>query len=160
MLCLTSQNDVVGEVQRLSPVDNLPIGIMTAFSAEGGPSHKTLEHDGSQGPPIAVERVTMAGEDLRGDVVGSTDRRVGHDSTRFAPVIDLRSVRDRQVDLINSYRVSVSRLARLVLQELLVVVVVVKLVKASGKTKIGQLDMAASVQENVVGLDITTQGAN
>lgn len=45
---LSAESDVVGEVQGLPPVDNLPICVMAVFGAERRPSNKTLEHDGSQ----------------------------------------------------------------------------------------------------------------
>jgi hypothetical protein len=57
--------------------------------------------------------------------------------------------------LINGNRVSVSGTVGAALQELLVVVVVMQTVEASGKTEIGQLDMAATIQQNVVGLNVT-----
>jgi hypothetical protein len=57
--------------------------------------------------------------------------------------------------LINGNRVSVSGAVGAALQELLVVVVVMQAVEASGKTEIGQFDVAATIQQNVIGLDVT-----
>lgn len=97
----------------------------------------------------------MAGEDLRSNVVRRTHGGVCHQSSGSSPVVDLRPVTDSEVDLVNSNRASISRSVGLSLEELLVVVVVVQLVEAGGETKVSQLDMAASVEENVIRLDIT-----
>lgn len=51
----------------------------------------------------------------------------------------------------------VLRLVRLALQELLVVVVVMELVEARGQAEVGQLDVAASIQEDIVWFDITVR---
>jgi hypothetical protein len=71
----------------------------------------------------------VASEDLGGDVVRSSDSRVGHQSSGSSPVVDLGSVADRKVNLINSNRVAVARLVRSSLKELLVIVVVMKSVE-------------------------------
>jgi hypothetical protein len=155
VLRLTPQNDVIGEVQRRSPADDLAISIMTTLRTERGPPDKALEHDSAQGPPIAVKGITVTCKDLGRDVVRSTNCGVRHNSARFAPVVNLRSVRDSEIDLVNGHRVAVSGFARLVLQKLLVVVVVVELVEAGGQTKVSQLYMTTSVQEDIVGFDIT-----
>lgn len=97
----------------------------------------------------------MACEDLGGNVVWRADGRVSHQSSRSSPVVNLRSVADCEIDLINGNRVSVSGSVGAALQELLVVVVVMQTVEASGKTEIGQFDVAATIQQNVVGLDVT-----
>lgn len=39
--------DIIREVQRLSPVDNLAVCIVTVLSAERRPSDQTLEHNGA-----------------------------------------------------------------------------------------------------------------
>lgn len=43
-----TQSDVVREIQRLPPVDDLAVGIMAVFSTERRPAHQTLKHDGTQ----------------------------------------------------------------------------------------------------------------
>lgn len=155
MLRLGTQCNIIREVQRLSPVDNFPISVMTVLSAERRPTDEALEHDGSQRPPIAIKRVALAGEDFGGDVVRGSDSRVSHDPTGFSPVVDLRPVAHSEVDLINGDRVPISRSARLALKELLVVVVVMKLVETSRKSEIRKLDMTTSIEEDIVGFDIT-----
>lgn len=64
---------VIREVKSLSPVHDLAVGVVAILGAEWGPSNKTLEHDGTKRPPIAVKGVSMASENLGGDVVGSSD---------------------------------------------------------------------------------------
>lgn len=98
----------------------------------------------------------MAGEDLRSDVVGSTDCRVGHQATRPPPVVDLRTVANCKVDLIDRDGVTVtSRPRRSALEKLLIVGIVMQPVETGGEAKVGELDVTATVKENVVGLDIT-----
>lgn len=100
----------------------------------------------------------MAREDLGRDVVGGSDGGVGHQSSRSPPVVNLGSVADRQVNLVNGNRVSIiPRLVGLALQELLVVVVVVELVETGRQAKVGELDVAASVKQDIVWLDISAQ---
>lgn len=109
MLCLGAQRDVVREVEGLSPVHDLSVRVVAVFGAEGRPAHKTFEHDGTQGPPVAVECVAVTGEDLGGDIVRRSDRRVRHQSSRASPVVNLSAVADCQVNLVNSNRVAVPR---------------------------------------------------
>ena len=156
MLRLRAEGDVVREVERLAPVDNLPIRVVAVLGTERRPADQTLEHDGTQRPPITVEGVALAREDLGRDVVGRTDGRVGHHTARFPPIIDLRPVADREVDLIDGDRISVSGPVRLALQELLVIVVIVQFVESGGETEISELDVASPVEQDIVGLDITS----
>lgn len=79
----------------------------------------------------------MAREDLRCNVVGSSHRRIGHKSAGTPPVVNLGSVADSQVNLVNSDGISiVPRPIRSSKEELLVVVVVMKLVESGRQTKI------------------------
>lgn len=48
MLSLGTERDVVGEVERLSPIYDFPIRVMAVFGAKGRPAYETLEHDGTQ----------------------------------------------------------------------------------------------------------------
>lgn len=152
---LGTQLDVLREIERLPPVDNLAVCIMCILSTEGGPSNLTFEHDRTQTPPITVLSIAMTTEDFWGYVIRSTDSRIGHDSPGFSPVIDDTSIADCQVDLVQVYRVSVGRSTRLSLEKLLVVGVVMKLVKAGRQTKVGELDVSTTVQQDVVGFDVT-----
>lgn len=146
ILGLRAQSDIVRKVQALPPVDNLAIGIVAVLGTERGPAHQTLEHDCSQAPPVAVKGVAVPGENFWGNVVGGSDCRVGHEPSASSPIVDLGTIRNGQVDLIQGDRVTVTRTVRLALQELLVIVVVVELVKARRQTEIGQLDVATAVQ--------------
>jgi hypothetical protein len=95
-------------------------------------------------------------KDFGRNVVRSSDSRVCHQSSRSSPVVDLGAVAHGKVDLVDSYRVSVAAwLGRFALKKLLVIVVVVQLVETRRETEISQLDVATSVQENVIWLDVT-----
>ena len=128
---------------------------MAVLCTERGPTNETLEHDSAQAPPIAIEAVSMACEDLGRNVVWGTNSGISHQSTTSSPVIDLSTVRDSQVDLVDGNRVSISRTVALSLEKLLVVVIVVQLVESRRKAKIGQFDVTAAIQEDIVGFDIT-----
>lgn len=73
----------------------------------------------------------MPSENLRGNVIGSTNGRISHDSSRFTPIVNDTSITDSKIDLIKIDGVAVTRLVGLALEELLVVRVVMKLMEAS-----------------------------
>lgn len=81
------------------PVDDLPVGVMGVFGTKGRPADQALEHDSSHGPPVTAKGVALSIEDLRSDVVGSTNGRVGDATTRLAPCKDL-SAAHGEIDLI------------------------------------------------------------
>lgn len=83
------QGIIIGEIQRLLPVDNLPVGVMGVLGTERRPADQALKHDSSHGPPVTAEGVALAIEDLGGDVVGGTNGGVSDATTRLAPRIDL-----------------------------------------------------------------------
>lgn len=155
ILCLGTQLNIIWEVQALPPVHNLAIRVVAVFGAERRPADQALEHDCSQAPPIAVETVPMAREDLGRDIIGCANRRVRHQSPAPSPVVNLCAIRNRQVDLVDGNGRTVAGLVRLALQKLLVIVVVMQLVETSRQTEISQLDMTTAVQKNVVGLDVS-----
>lgn len=132
---------------------------MGLFGAERRPADQAFEHDGTNGPPIAAEVVSLAAEDFWRDVVGCTDSGVGKLTTGFPPCVDLCSVADCQLDLVHVHRVAVVaiRLVRAASEQLLVVAGVMLLVETCGQTEICQLDVTTTVQKNVIGLDITRQ---
>lgn len=132
ILRLGTQRNIVWEVQTLTPVDNLPVRVMAILRTEWRPTHQTLEHDSSQTPPIAVEAVSVPREDLGCNVVGSAHGGVSHQPSASSPIIDLGAIRHGQIDLVEGDRVTIARPIRFALQKLLVVVVVMELVKASG----------------------------
>ena len=94
------QGEFLGEVKTFPPVHNLTVGVGGIFRAEWGPTHKALEHDRTNRPPIAQVGVPLAVEDLGSNVVGGTDSRVRHGATRLSPGVDLSTVGHRQVDRI------------------------------------------------------------
>lgn len=96
----------------MGPVHNLAVRVMWIFGAERRPTDKTFKHDCSYRPPVAAEIITLATEDLRSNVVWGTDGGVGHDTTGFAPCIDLATIANSQVDLIQGNRVSITCLVR------------------------------------------------
>lgn len=81
MFCCMTERDIFRKVKSFAPIDDLAVGVMRVFGAEGRPADETFEHDGSDGPPVTAERIAFAGEDLGCDVVGGSDGGVGHDAT-------------------------------------------------------------------------------
>jgi hypothetical protein len=107
VLGLGTKRDIVREVQRLAPVYDLPVRIVAILGAEWWPADETLEHDGSEGPPIAVKRIAVLSEDLGCNVIRRADSRVRHQPTRSPPVVDNATVAHSQVDLVNCNRVPI-----------------------------------------------------
>jgi hypothetical protein len=112
VLGLRSKLNVLRKVKSLAPVDNLAICVMCFLGAERRPTNLTFEHDRAQTPPITVERITIAAEDLGSYVVRCANGRVRHDTTRLSPVIDRTTIADRQVDLVKVDRIAVTSFAR------------------------------------------------
>lgn len=71
-----SKRIVFREIERLLPAYNLAIGIVGVFGAEWRPTDETLKHNGAHGPPIAAERVALAGKDFGGYVIRCPNSRV------------------------------------------------------------------------------------
>lgn len=141
----------------LLPIDYFTVGVMRVFGAEGWPANQTFEHDGANRPPVTPEGIPSARENLRSNVIRSTDRGVSEDTARFAPGIDLGTVANGQIDLIQGDGLSVFTLflVSTALQELLVVRIVMLFVETCRKAEVGELDVASPVKENVVRFDIT-----
>ena len=91
----------------MRPINDLAVGVVWILSTERRPANKTLEHDCSHRPPVTTKVVALPTKYLRGDIVRSTDGRICHDTTRFAPCVDLTPVTDSQIDLIQRNRVSI-----------------------------------------------------
>lgn len=144
-LRFTTKWNVVREHESIRPIDNLPVSVMCLFGAERRPTNQTFEHDCSYRPPIAAERITLSAKDLRRNVIRGPHRRVGHDTARFAPGVDLPAVADCEVDLVQGNRVSVTRLTRRTLEKLLVVRILMLCVKTSGETEIGEFDVSTTI---------------
>lgn len=100
VLGLGSKLNIVWEVESAAPVDDLAVGVVLVLGTERWPPDLALEHNRTQRPPIAVERVTVAGEDLWCDVIWSSDGRIGHDTSGLTPIVDDGSVANSQVDLV------------------------------------------------------------
>lgn len=129
---------------------------MRIVCAEWRPSDHTLIHDRAQTPPVATEGVALPTKDLGRDVIGCADSRVCHDSPRFPPVVDLASIADRQIDLVECNAMPIILLGRgRSPKQLLIVRCFVLLVEASREAKVGEFQMAVLVEEDIVGLDIS-----
>lgn len=92
MLGFTRQSKFLREVKTLPPVHNLTVGIGSVFSAEWRPSNETLEHNGTDRPPIAQVGVPLTIEDFGSNVVWCSDGRVCHGTARLPPGVDLPTV--------------------------------------------------------------------
>lgn len=90
-----------------APVDNFAVRIVGLFGAEGRPADQTLEHDGANTPPIACIVVAASAEDFRGDVIGSSDSRVGELTSALTPCVDLVAVGYCKLDLVDGNTVAV-----------------------------------------------------
>lgn len=157
-LRFTRQSKFLWEAEAFSPVHNLTVGVGGVFSAEWRPSHETLEHDGSNRPPIAQIGIPLTVEDFRCNVVRRSDCRVRHGTARFPPGVDLATVGYRQVDgIIEISRITVLVLGCRVLEEILVVGVIMRLLAAGRKTEIRELDVTTTVKQNVIRFNVTGQ---
>lgn len=65
--------DIVREIERVAPIDNLLISLPTILCTERWPPNQAFEHDGPNTPPVTAKGVALAAKDFRGDVVWSTD---------------------------------------------------------------------------------------
>jgi hypothetical protein len=95
-------------------------------------------------------------ENFGSDIIRCADSRVRHDTSRSTPVVNDSSVANRQVDLVEINRVTITGLwRRLPLQQLLIIGVIMKAMEASRQAKIGEFDMSSPVKQDVVRFDIT-----
>lgn len=95
-----SKLNILREVEIRTPGDNLSICVMGIFGTERRPSDLTFEHDRTETPPIAIIGITMSTENFWSNIIGCTNSRVSHDSSRLSPVIDNASVANCEVDLV------------------------------------------------------------
>lgn len=100
VLRFSAQFLVVREVQVTLPVNNFAVRVVRLLCAERRPADQTLEHNRSHAPPITREVIALAGKDFWCNVVWCTDCRVRQLSPTFTPSIDLRSIGDGEVDLV------------------------------------------------------------
>lgn len=144
----------------IAPVNDLLVRIMGVFGTEWRPPDQTFEHDGTDGPPIAAEAVAMSCEDLRSNVIRRSDGRVSQGAAGLAPSVDRLVITHRQVDLVEGDGVAVLLLPLLIrgiaaVQELLVVRIGVGFAETGRKTKVGELNMAIPVKQDVVWFDVS-----
>lgn len=139
----------------MPPVNDLVVRLVLFVGSVGerGPADKTFKHDRPDAPPVATVIVALHLENFWRDVVGRTNSRVCQLSAVLTPRVDLTPVADSQLDLVSRDGVAVGILPSC--HQLFVVRSVVLLVETGRKSKIGQFDMTATVQQDVVGLDIT-----
>ncbi len=64
---------VVWEHEVLRPVDDLVVGVVCGFGAEGWVPDQALEHDGTKRPPVALVTVSLLQEDLWSNVIRRTN---------------------------------------------------------------------------------------
>lgn len=82
------------------PVDNFTVGVRALLCAKGWPTDQTFEHDRANAPPVASKIVAFTREDLRGNIVGGANSRVCELSARFAPRVDLSTIADSELYLV------------------------------------------------------------
>ena len=123
----------IGEVERLTPIDDLAVRIVGVLGAEGRPADKTLEHDSTHRPPVASERISLSAKDLRSNIIGCSNSRISEDSTGgLTPGIsNTSSIANRKIDLIEIDGVPILFLIRGPFQELLIIGVVMLFVETS-----------------------------
>lgn len=127
-LGITRENQLIREIQALSPVDDLPVGVGSVLRTEWRPSNQTFEHNSTNRPPIAKVGVSLAVENFRRNIIRSSNGRVCHSATGLSPSVDLSTVGYRQVNrIIKVTRVAVPVLGSRVFEKILVVSVVVGL---------------------------------
>ena len=157
-LRVAREDQFIREVQALSPVDNLSVGVVLVLGAEWWPADKTFEHDGTDRPPIAEISVSLAVENFGSDIVRSSNRGIGHGTAGLTPGVDLATVRHCKVNgIVKVSRVAIPVLGSRVLEKILVISVVVSFLASGRETEVSKLDMTTTVEQNVVGLDITAQ---
>lgn len=107
VFCFGAELLVRWEVQVPRPVDDLAVCVVGLLCAERRPADQALEHDRSHRPPITAKVITLATEDLRGDVIWCADGRVGELSPRFTPGVNLCAVANGKLDLVEVHRIPI-----------------------------------------------------
>ena len=107
ILGLRSKLLIRRKVEVPRPVDNLSICVMRLFSAEWRPSDKTFKHDCANRPPITTKVITLSAKDFRSDVIRRSHGRVSKLPAGLPPSVDLGTVADSQLDLVQIHRVTV-----------------------------------------------------
>jgi hypothetical protein len=158
VLGFRSKLNIFREMKSLSPVHNLPIRVMGLFGAERRPTNLTFKHNSSKTPPVAVKRVAITSENFWSNVIWSPHSGVRHDSSRLPPIIDNSSVAYCKIDLVKIHRIPITllagRVARALLQELLIVGVVMESIETSGQAKVSKLDMTSTIKKNVIRFNV------
>jgi hypothetical protein len=133
VLRFRSKLNIFREVKSLTPVDNLSIRVMSLFCTKRWPANLTFKHNCSKTPPVTVEGVPIAAEDLWSDIIWGTHGRIRHDSSRLSPVIDGGTVAYSKIDLIKIDRITIpcsASVAWLALQKLLIIRIVMESVES------------------------------
>lgn len=162
MLRITRKSEFLREIETFSPVHDLSVSICGLFRAEWRPSDKAFKHDRPDRPPIAKVSVSLSIEYFGSNVVWSANRRVSHRSTRLSPGIYLASVGNSQVDgVIEKSGIAVFVLrGGSIFQKRLIIGIVMLLLAASRQSKVSKLDVSATIQKNIVRLDITVSASS
>ena len=141
------------------PIDNLAVRIGALFRTEGRPADQAFEHDGTHTPPVTSEIVASPCKNFWCNVIRCPNRGVGKLTSRLAPSIDLITIADGKLNLVQSYAVAiVTRCCSrcFAVNELLVVLGIVLFVESGGQPKVGQFDVATAVKKYIVGFDVTS----
>lgn len=157
MFRLSAEHYILREVQAVWPIDDLAVRFNRVLRTEWRPTDEAFEHDRSYGPPITTEGIALTTKELWRNVVGCPHSRIGHDTARFAPSVDLSTVADSKVDLVEGDGVAVPRLVRRTFHQLLVIRTFVLFVEASRKTEVRKLDVSTTIKEDVIRLDVTIE---
>lgn len=156
ILRITAQLLIWREMQVPRPIHNLPIRIVRLLRTKRRPPNQTLKHDRAQAPPIASKIVSLPAKDLGCDVVRRADGRVGELAARLAPRVDLLPVGDGELDLVEVDGLAVVAVGAVFAarEQLLVVGRFMFFVEARGEAEVCEFDVAAAVEEDVVGFDV------
>lgn len=100
------------KVQIALPFDDLAVRVVRIFGAERWPANQALKHNCTHAPPVAtlvvaLSIVALDREDFWSDVVRRADGGVRELSPRLAPGIDLRTIRDGEINLVEVDAVAV-----------------------------------------------------
>lgn len=77
--------DIIWDYEMILPVNDFLVGFVGTFGAEGWVANKTFKHNRAKRPPVALVSVPLLQEDLGGNVIRRSDRRVGLICTHKPP---------------------------------------------------------------------------
>uniref|UniRef100_A0A182IPU7 Uncharacterized protein n=1 Tax=Anopheles atroparvus TaxID=41427 RepID=A0A182IPU7_ANOAO len=126
--------------------------VLRVVRAERRIAHQHLVHDHAERPPVAGRTVPGLQEHLRRDIVRRTDRAV-----RERPPVALPAFGPPL--RIHRAGAGADEVGRFCLRQVAVEVGTVRLLQAGAEPKVGQLQVAARIEQQVVGLDVTVYKA-